>query len=372
MKKFLVLLFVCVFTMGWAVLVNAQGDGELPDLADLDAGWNMLEPGGDTLCSQGTPYAFYVRPGESDNLLVFFNGGGACWNGVMCDLTVEPVTYVPVVEIDHNNPEGRGGIFDLENEANPFADYTMVFVPYCTGDVHLGNAEVVYEVPEMGDVAAHETTIYHNGYNNAMAVLNWVYENVESPEEVFVAGSSAGAIASSFYVGLIAEQYPDAQIVQLGDAAGGYRAETVTVPLSVWDVASILPDWDEYEGLSNEDLTLETFYIAAASHNPDIVFSEYNAAEDVTQYQFLAALGVTETPLMDLLEANIADIEEVAGDIPTYTAGGDVHTILRDDRFYEYVVDDVPFVDWVTALAAGEEVEDVMCVDCANPPDTGE
>ena len=49
-------------------------------LAKLDGlvpGWNAIEPGGETTCSDGTPYRFYVRPGDPARLMVYFQGGGA-------------------------------------------------------------------------------------------------------------------------------------------------------------------------------------------------------------------------------------------------------------------------------------------------------
>ncbi|MBL1135963.1 MAG: hypothetical protein HND46_11645 [Chloroflexi bacterium] len=63
--------------------------------------------------------------------------------------------FNPTADNDSNNPTALpGGIFDLENPENPFADYNMVFVPYCTGDVHIGNREATYEV-EASDGSNH-------------------------------------------------------------------------------------------------------------------------------------------------------------------------------------------------------------------------
>ena len=372
MKKLFLVVLVCLLAVASAALVSAQEGGELPALDELDEGWNMLSPGGDTICSNGTDYAFYVRPGESDKLLIFFNGGGACWFGQICDLQSHP-TYVPVVETEHNMPDTQSGIFDMDNPDNPFTDYTMVFVPYCTGDVHIGNSVMTYEVPATEDTEAREVTIYHNGYNNAMAVLNWVYDNVDAPEEVFVSGSSAGAIASPFYGGLIAEQYPDSRIVVLGDGAGGYHSEGVTAPLTAWDTESILPDWPEYEEVTADGLNFEDFYVATALRHPDVVIAQYNTAEDETQYSFLGLVGVTDTPLMDLLEGAFSEIEEGADEeLYTYTAGGDLHTILRRPEFYTYEVDGERVVDWVAALVSGEAVSDVTCTECEVAPEPAE
>ena len=56
----------------------------LPGLSELRTGWNVLRPGGETKCAKGGEYAFSVRPGASDKLLVWFEGGGACWRGEQC------------------------------------------------------------------------------------------------------------------------------------------------------------------------------------------------------------------------------------------------------------------------------------------------
>jgi hypothetical protein len=41
-------------------------------------------------------------------------------------------------------PPPRGGIFDLAHPDNPFAEYSMVFVSYCTGDLHLARMNTTY------------------------------------------------------------------------------------------------------------------------------------------------------------------------------------------------------------------------------------
>ena len=368
-KRSFVLLVLLVLALSMIGSAGAQ-EGGMPSYGDLAEGWTTISPGGETLCAPGTPYSFHVRPAESDNLLIYFNGGGACWFGLTCDVSVEPTTYVPLAELPHNDPRGHAGIFDLENEENPFVDYNMVFVSYCTGDVHIGGGEVTYQVPETEGMEAHEVTIYHNGYVNSMSALNWVFDNIENPGQIFVTGSSAGAIASPLYAGIVAEQYPDATIIQLGDGAGGYRAETVTGVFAAWRTADILPAW--FDDADATTFTIEDLYIETGEEFPDIEFAQYNTAEDETQYGFLGLLGVTDAALLDLQLANYADIEAEIGEMPTYTAGGSFHTILRTELFYLYEVEGVRFVDWISAYAAGEMVEDVQCDiesgDCQEAP----
>jgi hypothetical protein len=93
-----------------------------------------------------------------------------------------------------NNPANFDGIFALDHPENPLADYDMVVLPYCTGDVHIGGGERRYSYTG-SDGQGRMVTTHHNGYENSMMVLDWIYDNYQAPEKVVVAGSSAGAIA---------------------------------------------------------------------------------------------------------------------------------------------------------------------------------
>jgi len=197
----------------------ASAQSDLPSVEGFEDGWNTLETNG--LCTAGTPFQFYAKSSTaSSDLLIFFNGGGACWFGQACDLSSEPNIHSPFADMDANNPKISKGIFDFEKTENPFADYNMVFIPYCTGDVHIGNGAREYNYRDASG-AEVSYTAHHNGFENSMTSLNWVDDNFEAPSNIQVAGSSAGAIGASFYAGLIAEQYPASPVVVLADAAGG-------------------------------------------------------------------------------------------------------------------------------------------------------
>lgn len=361
-KAISILLVLSLLTLLVASGVFAQ-DG-MPGLDDLEPGeWNLMQPGGDTICSNGTDYQFYVRPGDPERLVFYMQGGGACWFGENCDLQSTP-TYDPFVD-ETDDPSTAGGIFDFENAENPFADYSVVFLPYCTADVHIGNSDTTYTVGEGDD--AREVTIHHNGYNNVSAVLDWTYDNFE-PSQIFVSGSSAGSIPSPFYGGLIADHYPDAQILVLGDAAGGYyNPDAIPLVMGAWGTASILPDWPEYEGVDTSNLSFELLYIASAQRHPDAVFTQFNTAHDETQYFFLTLVGVVDVPLPDQLNTAFDIINAEVDNFRTYTAGGTVHTILWRPEFYTYSVDGVRFVDWVQALVNGEDVDSLFCTECDEP-----
>ena len=342
--------------------VLAQAD--TPILEELDSGWNVMVTDG--VCSPGTPFQFYVNPGpeESQDLMVFFNGGGACWFGQACDLNSQPNIHTPLADMATNLPENSKGIFDTDNVQNPLADYHMVFIPYCTGDVHLGAGPKTYSYENAAGEQV-EVTAFHNGFTNSTMVLDWVYANFSTPRNIFVAGSSAGAIGASFYSGLIAEHYDQTPVVMLADAAGGYNTPNLPVTFNAWNTADILPTWEEYAGRDNDNLTFEDFYIASARHNDNLTIGQYNAANDATQIMFTQLIG--DPPgsfdLPQRILHNYLKIEDAVDEFHSYTAGGDVHMILQSDLAYSYEVEGVRFIDWLAGLVRGEGVGDVSCVD---------
>ncbi len=328
----------------------------VPTLAE-DA-WETISPGGDTSCAMGTPYSFHARKADPEKLVVFFNGGGACWAGQTCDPSVEPTTYVPSAQMGHNDPRNHKGIFDLANPANPVGDWSMVFVSYCTGDVHLGETDRTYAKPD-----GSEITIRHRGHVNAHAALAWMKENLRDAKQVLVAGSSAGAIAAPVYAGVVSKVYPDARVQQLGDGAGGYSSPEIGGLLTNWGVTDILPDW-----LPLEPETVTSFnalYEGAAKAFPEISFAQYDAAHDGVQIGFQQALQ-GGTALHEQMIANRIALSDAIPGFASFTAGGGEHTILRAPYLYSYSANGTSFVDWLGALTRGDAPPTVDCAESTN------
>jgi hypothetical protein len=335
----------------------------------LASGWQTVEPGGKTVCSDGSPYRFFTRAGDPDKLLVYFQGGGACWFPENCDTHLSPSYKVNVAEDD---PSRYRGIFELDNPDNPFASYSMVLAPYCTADVHLGDRDTTYDAPAGEDHEPHPVTIHHRGFVNVAAVLGWTYQAHPAPAQIFVTGSSAGSIPSPYYAWQIAEHYPQAQVAQLGDGSGGYRRSSTTngARMFQWGTLDYLrARHPEFQGVADESFTYELLYIEAAKARPDILFAEYDAAEDRVQKRFLAMGGSRTTTLLELLRLNQQDIRGEVTNFVSYIAPGDSHTILGRPDFYTTTVDGIRFRDWIADLAAHKPVPDVRCDPCLESSD---
>lgn len=342
-------------------LISANDESDLPTLTDLEAGWNTLLPGGETRCSRDTPFQFFVRPAEveSDQVMLYFQGGGACWNGIMCG--PDNATFDDAIGTSEQELGFYDGIFNFENEDNPIADYHAVFVPYCTADVHIGDATVEY-----GDVEIH-----HNGFNNTSAVLDWVYHNFTDPAQILITGSSAGAYGAIYYTPFVIEQYPDARVVQFGDAGVGATPRGWEV-LEIWDIYANLPDFVEpFESITPQNFTLNSLYSGSSQQYPDQTFAQFTHAADDVQIFFhsLTAEGLTD-PWQDLMYANLDELETDYPNFRAYIAGGTAHTILARPEFYTLITDEVVFRDWFADLLADEEVANVRCADEACATET--
>lgn len=310
--------------------------------------WNVFKPGGETLCSDGSDYSFFVRPGaDADKLLVYFQGGGACWNAFTC----AGEFYDRGVGSPEDELSFYQGIFDYENAENPFTAYTTVFIPYCTGDVHTGNATQEY---------TSALKVEHNGAVNAQAALDWTYQTYAEPSEIVVTGSSAGAIGAVYFGPQVMAQYPDAKIALFSDGEVGAAPDG-------W---SVLKTWNMYENLTQpEDADPETFsindiYLSAGALYPQHQFAQFTTTADEVQITFYNFSENDGTPWLDMMYRFIDTLEAEMPNFRAFIAGGDQHTILGTPGFYNMAVDGVRFVDWFTAWLNGEPMDNLRCTEC--------
>lgn len=254
---------------------------------------------------------------------------------------------------------GGGGVFAFNDERNPFADHSVVYVPYCTGDVHLGNATTEY-TPDL--------TIQHKGAVNGVAALDHLAATFPDTTDVVVMGESAGSVAAPFYGGLMSDRFPDAEVTVLANGSGSYPdagPDTDSSIASAWGVANAFPDWPEYADVTPENWSPPRLYIWSGRHDPSIVFARVDFAYDVRQVLRFSRLGIPAGDLLSRIDANDSLIEDAGVNLHSYTAPGDGHMTLTSRGFYTETVNGETLVDWVTKLVEHEPVTDVHCADCA-------
>jgi hypothetical protein len=294
----MVLIFLgCLFV--WLVVLAAPPAAvSLQQIEDNEL--HTVTLGDPTMCSDGSPFSIFIRKGKSDNLIIHFSGGGACWDGKTC---ASPITmmnflsrdtqlksyYVP--RIYKFIPNIITGLVD-NNESNPFKDWSVVYIPYCTGDFHVGNVTNVYQYDN------REFEIHHNGRNNSIAALQWTFSNFKSPDKIMVSGESAGGFASAFWAPVVANHYSSKKIYQLADASMLNSTRWNEIMDTVWKAESAT-----YLNFNIWDNVFEDALLRRSdSLNYRINHLHSNTVFDGVLSQFSAALNHRPTTTIDYID----------------------------------------------------------------------
>jgi Pectinacetylesterase len=357
------ILALCLVLAALAATVAGCGGGDDPGAsasttptsaaAPGDHGWERVVPGGDCECSDGSQFSFWVRKANPNKVVFYLQGGGACFSAKTCGPGSD--LYKTNIRPD-DGPTGQAGMFDLADKRNPFADYSIVYVPYCTGDVHIGNTTTKYR-PGL--------TVRHKGYVNGTAALESLAAAFPDATDVAVMGESAGSIAAPLYAGLASDRLPKARITVLADGSGSYPdVRRFNDIIAAWGAGNALPDWTKSARRGARRWSFPGFFIQGGRHNPKIVFARHDHAYDEVQELWYPLAGIPAKDLVSLIDANETQIERAGVNLLSYTAPGSEHAVLSDEPFYTEQVNGRRFVDWVTTLIAREPIADVHCRQC--------
>ncbi len=368
MKRFAFLFLLMML----ALLVIPASAQEMPAFSDLAPGeWTQLElPGG--VCLYGEDYSFFVRPDDTptDNLLVYFQGGGACWDGLTCGSIGQFASFYEVTEETIAYYASGVGIFDFDSPANPLADYNVVFLPYCTGDVHSGDSDYTFDVPDIVEADFDTIDVYFKGHHNTQLVLDWVYENFAEPEQIVVSGCSAGGYGAVSQAPYIMEHYAGIPAVMIADSSHGARVPEWN-GLATWGTVDNLPAFMT----DMADITLENYDTSlhvelSAEYFSDNQFAQFNSYLDGVQIGFFGTLqgydlsfdnevAEVASQWSGILFGNILSLSQL-DNFKYYTAGGTQHCLVNSDLFYAYDQSGVIFADWFAGVISGA-ADNVSC-----------
>lgn len=162
------------FILGLFVLFNAHARP-----------WKAVTIPGAT-CGTGLPYKIFVHIKNPRRWAFEFMGGGACWDASTCYGTNLKTWMFPVPKLP------LFSMFGAESpKASPVFNHSMVYFPYCTGDLHVGHHTAKY---------IFGLKAYHQGRRNIELALRTLAASkrisFEDLEEVVLYGASAGGIAA--------------------------------------------------------------------------------------------------------------------------------------------------------------------------------
>ena len=146
------------------------------------------------VCIAGTNYSVFTKAGDPKKLLVFLQGGGACWqNFYRCNILSEDQEPG-----ESSTFAGKLGVFDNTQPDNPFADHSIVYMPYCDGSVFGGDNDVNDGNFPFGP------TRHHRGLRNVSAGMDVASATFPRAKQITVMGHSAGGVGVASYAPFLA------------------------------------------------------------------------------------------------------------------------------------------------------------------------
>jgi hypothetical protein len=260
--------------------------------------------------------------GSGADLLVFLNGGGACWDASTC-LVLNTATHGPFASAQFAaaQPALEHG-FDRTRTTNAFRGFSYVFVPYCTGDLHAGSNVASYAVSSL---AATSVAYHHVGRLNLQAILTRVQATWPAPARVVVSGSSAGGFGATLNYDLFRRAYPNAAVTLIDDS--GPFLEGDAIPASTraaWNTSWHLGDVVNpvCSGCATD---LSLIYPALAGLYPQDRMALLSSLQDQTISLYFQLAG---PDFQTKLQQMIADRIDPSPKFHTFLIPGTSHTIL--------------------------------------------
>lgn len=312
------------------------------------------------LCLRGTEYTIDTREGVSDDLVIFLQGGGACWED-FCSAFAETNSLPPT------------GILNPDLAGNPVADWDVVYLPYCDGALFAGDVD---RMLPFGPTEESELDIgmgYQRGLQNLTAALDVALAEFPNPGRVLLTGVSGGAFGTIPALPLVRYYYPEAEILLFNDSGVGVAKEgnpefINDTLLAGWNATSLVPDSCP-ECTSNGHATRliewqlaadDNFKMSALSFSADGVISVTFLMINPTAFttSLLAETGRTTMMFEDRYKRFIPE--------------GNAHTTLLRETSdgggsgfqigsLDTEITGVSVLDWFTAMIDGTEVwEDLV------------
>ncbi|HEU5056511.1 MAG TPA: pectin acetylesterase-family hydrolase [Kofleriaceae bacterium] len=366
------------------LLVAACGDnleGDTPGGGGPDAGgepdagppfdvtereWTWFPVDGNT-CMDGSATGIGLNLDfASDKLVVFLEGGGACFNAQSCLSVAHQDGFGEAEMTELASYLDAGGILDRDDADNPVAGWSYVFIPYCTGDVHAG---------AQPDGAGGRDYV---GYGNVTRAVQLVADRMGgSLTQVLLTGQSAGGFGAAYNYDQVATIFGELDVaVDLLDDSGPPLSTTYLTPClqqvfrSRWNLDATLPaDCDECTAGDGPGLVA---LIATLSEKyPDRRLGLVTSLADQTIRLFYGfGYPDCEDPMGMNAATFEAGVEELRDEIlapldnaRAYTIDSAEH-VWTDNPLGSVEVDSVTLGGWITALIEGAEGWDTV----APPP----
>lgn len=296
--------------------------------------WTFV-PFADSSCADGSPTGIGINPGTSKRLVIYMEGGGACWDANTCYGSLKLAANLDgwdETKFQARMKTTAKSHLDRTAANNPFKDASYVYIPYCTGDIHTGDKEQMYD----GKVAKHV------GRRNVAAFLKRIAPTFKDADRVVLTGSSAGGFGAAVNYWRAKQYWPTTRVDLIDDSGPPFSPDKMAyLPTwaAAWDLAGALdPDCTECANynfpalLASYTKKSPESRFALLSYDHDYVISTFF---NLSEAEFSVALAdVTEkqfTTNAKVQAFEVAGTEHtMLGDLTTSSHGKDVGTWISD------------------------------------------
>jgi hypothetical protein len=251
-KAALVLMLPFLAIKAWLAKAKSWKKGE----PMLPKTWYKAKVDG-AKSSDGSPFYVYLKKSESKNLIVFFSGGGASWSQytaarpmtVWSTIKGEDAFYFPSVKFYLEIM--LSGILDKSNPKNPFDSWNAIYIPYATGDMHVGNREYEYKAKN-----GKTKILHHSGYANVKLCLDFASPLFPDTDKLLIAGESAGAFGCVALADLVASCWKTENVAIYSDSAQIWSSKWIDIVKDTWNAPETLSECITDDG----ELIADWFY----------------------------------------------------------------------------------------------------------------
>ena len=299
--------------------------------------------------------------------MVFFGGGGACWDSESC---AQPTTGTEAAnpglffaEIANDDPSRYGGVLNAADPASPVRDWSMVYIPSCNGDLRTGSATTTYTRPATGQPYAIE----HRGADNVRVVTEWIKDNFAQPDQLFLLGSSAGGIGAILHYPRLRDAFPVARAALMVEAGPTLMPEAFeTRHRANWNMQIDPAVW----GSQASTTRMADLLKPLTAHYPQDRFAQYSAAADAILIDYFNKMANGVNSALDRATCE-AWVEGIASQIAdnqsepnyrSYLFNGNSHSIMG----WPFTETTTPVAQWAGAMLSPSASgwANVPCADC--------
>ena len=317
----------------------------------------------------------------TDKLVIYLQGGGACWDDLTCSNGTAVYTNERLTDYDVRldaNEMSQSGIGDRTNLDNPFRNDSFAYIPYCTGDIHSG-----------GQTAENpDTKVLHRGGLNLQEFVsssNGLVDQFPDVSEVFLIGASAGGFGATVMYQTVAEAFGDVPVHLLSD--GGIPLGDIELkanPDQPFETERSMPEFQRFliEDAWNVTPFLPDNDAGAPIKAFDLIFADNN--NDYTERRFGVITSLDDKVIQQFIHTGIYGLyytvihfesnpqytqtewQSAVGDMETLlSAYPNSHAFIKDDSTHVYIGDNLltlvtagatttTLAEWLDAFRSGD------------------